>query len=171
MNTQDEIERCFLTTSLKWLSLIDENQYRHIHQGYPPTLQEEEGEFSRICATSQQDGSFKYELYIKGLSDGPKSLEDVQEITEVEARKYFKSCIKQTLIKKLYGLPLGDDPVVEIGRFIYICHEYSKLVISKVRFDTIEEAQAFVPPDWIGEEITGDHKWSNFSLCINGEPK
>jgi adenylate cyclase len=165
MNTQDEIERRFLTTSLKWLSLVGKNQYRHIRQGYPPTLKE--GEFSRIRATTRQDGSVKYERCNKGISDGLASPEREWAVAAEEAVGCFNICANQELIKLRHRVCLS----FVIDQFLTIRNKQSNLVISKVRFDTIEEAKAFVLPDWIGGEITGNHRWSNLSFCLHGVPK
>lgn len=44
------------------------------------------------------------------------------------------------------------------------------LVIVEVEFPTRPDADAFVPPPWFGEELTGDPAWSNAALATSGPP-
>jgi CYTH domain-containing protein len=34
----------------------------------------------------------------------------------------------------------------------------------------VEQAQAFEPPGWIGEEVTGDERYLNETLATRGRP-
>jgi CYTH domain-containing protein len=44
------------------------------------------------------------------------------------------------------------------------------LCIVEVEFPTEDEAEAFVAPDWFGQEVTGRTEWSNASLARHGRP-
>lgn len=44
------------------------------------------------------------------------------------------------------------------------------LVVAEVEFDTPEAAAAFVPPSWLGAEVTGRPEWTNASLAVRGRP-
>ena len=44
------------------------------------------------------------------------------------------------------------------------------LAVVEVEFPTRAEAEAFVPPDWFGDEVTGDPAWSNATLAREGRP-
>jgi CYTH domain-containing protein len=44
------------------------------------------------------------------------------------------------------------------------------LVVAEVEFASREEAEAFTPPPWCGDELTGDPGWSNASLAAHGRP-
>jgi CYTH domain-containing protein len=44
------------------------------------------------------------------------------------------------------------------------------LVVVEVEFASRREAEAFVPPPWFGEEVTGDPRWSNAALAASGRP-
>jgi len=41
----------------------------------------------------------------------------------------------------------------------------------EVEFDSNEEAVAFVPPAWLGEEVTHDKAHGNYSLAKYGRPE
>lgn len=44
------------------------------------------------------------------------------------------------------------------------------LVVAEVEFPTEEEARGFDPPDWIGDEVTGDELYLNETLATRGRP-
>lgn len=44
------------------------------------------------------------------------------------------------------------------------------LAVVEVEFPSRAAAEAFVPPDWFGAEVTGDAAWSNAALARTGRP-
>ncbi|MFI5025367.1 MAG: CYTH domain-containing protein [Solirubrobacterales bacterium] len=44
------------------------------------------------------------------------------------------------------------------------------LVVAEIDFPSEEEAKAFEPPGWLGEEVTGDHRYLNETLATSGVP-
>jgi CYTH domain-containing protein len=48
--------------------------------------------------------------------------------------------------------------------------ELSGLCVVEVEFPTESEAEAFVAPDWFGQEVTGRSEWTNASLSRFGRP-
>jgi adenylate cyclase len=44
------------------------------------------------------------------------------------------------------------------------------LVVAEVEFGSEDEAGAFQPPDWVGEEVTGDEHYLNETLATKGRP-
>ena len=44
------------------------------------------------------------------------------------------------------------------------------LTVAEVEFPSEEEARAFNPPGWFGEEVTGDHRYLNETLATAGTP-
>ena len=45
------------------------------------------------------------------------------------------------------------------------------LVVAEIEFPSEEEARAFDPPDWLGEEVTGDRRYLNETLATEGAPR
>lgn len=45
------------------------------------------------------------------------------------------------------------------------------LIIAEVEFETVEAAQAFVPPAWFGKEVTEDARYCNENLAQHGRPQ
>lgn len=48
--------------------------------------------------------------------------------------------------------------------------ELEGLVLAEVEFESDSEADAFEPPGWFGEEVTGDDRYLNESLAVDGRP-
>jgi len=44
------------------------------------------------------------------------------------------------------------------------------LVVAEIEFPSEDEARAFRPPDWVGEEVTGDERYLNETLASKGAP-
>ncbi len=44
------------------------------------------------------------------------------------------------------------------------------LVTVEVEFDDLNSASMFSPPFWFGNELTGDSRYSNQSLAVDGLP-
>ena len=65
------------------------------------------------------------------------------------------------LIKTRYEIPFGDR-VVEID--IY-GGKHDGLVVAEVEFEDEESAISFQPPDWLGDDVTGDPRYSNQLLA------
>ena len=42
--------------------------------------------------------------------------------------------------------------------------DLAPLIIAEVEFPTVEAANAFVPPEWFGEDVTEDPAYSNSNL-------
>ncbi|HZM31432.1 MAG TPA: CYTH domain-containing protein [Acidimicrobiales bacterium] len=45
------------------------------------------------------------------------------------------------------------------------------LIVAEIEFASREEAEAFTPPAWCGDELTGDPSWSNAALAVHGPPE
>ncbi len=44
------------------------------------------------------------------------------------------------------------------------------LVTAEIEFADAASAEAFVPPDWLGRELTGNERYSNQRLALDGLP-
>ena len=49
--------------------------------------------------------------------------------------------------------------------------ELDGLAIAEVEFPDEESADAFEPPEWLGEEVTGDERYLNRTLAARGLPR
>ena len=94
-----------------------------------------------------------------------RGIGNVREEREVElaAEQFFAlwpATEGKRLLKTRYEIPFGDR-VVEID--VYGGHE--GLVVAEVEFDAEEAAKDFQPPDWLGDDVTGDPRYSNQLLA------
>jgi adenylate cyclase len=70
------------------------------------------------------------------------------------------------LHKRRHVIPHGD---LRIEVDVY-AGELEGLVAAEIEFSSEDEARAFQPPDWIGEEVTGDERYLNETLATRGPP-
>jgi adenylate cyclase len=70
------------------------------------------------------------------------------------------------LRKRRHVLPLGD---LRIELDVY-GGDLEGLMVAEIEFPSEEEANAFEPPGWLGEEVTGDHRYLNETLATTGAP-
>jgi adenylate cyclase len=70
------------------------------------------------------------------------------------------------LRKRRHIVPFGDlDVEVDVYE-----GELDGLVVAEVEFPSEDEARGFEPPAWIGDEVTGDERYLNETLAIQGRP-
>jgi len=146
-----EIERKFLVRKLPGdLTSYPSNE---ISQGYLVSM--DDGLQVRL-----RKSGHRYSLTFK------RGTGNVREEREVElAVKQFEALWPATegkrLVKTRYEIPLGAR-IVEID----VYHErHEGLVVAEVAFDDEEEAKNFRPPDWLGDDVTGDPRYSNQLLA------
>ncbi len=70
------------------------------------------------------------------------------------------------LKKRRHVLPHGD---LKIELDVY-GGDLEGLIVAEIEFRSEEEAKAFDPPGWFGEEVTGDHRFLNETLATAGAP-
>ncbi|MFL5908896.1 MAG: CYTH domain-containing protein [Solirubrobacterales bacterium] len=68
--------------------------------------------------------------------------------------------------KRRHVIPSGD---LRIEVDVYE-GELEGLVVAEIEFPSEEEAREFEPPDWLGEEVTGDERYLNETLATQGAP-
>ena len=83
------------------------------------------------------------------------------ELTVEQFNALWPATAGKRLVKTRYEVPLGDR-VVEID-FYHERHE--GLVVAEVEFDDEEGAKNFRPPHWLGDDVTGDPRYSNQLLA------
>jgi adenylate cyclase len=70
------------------------------------------------------------------------------------------------LHKRRHVIPHGD---LKIEVDVYE-GDLEGLVVAEVEFGSEEEAGRLEPPDWIGDEVTGDERYLNETLATQGRP-
>ena len=70
------------------------------------------------------------------------------------------------VVKTRHVVPVGERRA-EVDVF---SEDLAGLVLVEVEFDSVDAAEAFEPPAWFGQEVTGVAGWNNASLAVNGVP-
>ncbi len=102
----------------------------------------------------------KYVLTIK--SKGYLAREEFElSLTEEQYLNLLKKIEGNTISKRRYFIPIENGFTAELD----IYEKYlNKLCTVEVEFDTEEEANNFIPPEWFGEDITYNPAYKNSSL-------
>ena len=146
-----EIERKFLVRKLP----ADLTSYpsNEIAQGYLVSL--DDGTQVRLRKTGD-----RYSLTFKRGTGSVREEREV-ELTATQFDALWPATEGKRLVKTRYEIPLGDR-TVEID----VYHERHKgLVVAEVEFDQEEAAKNFRPPGWLGDDVTGNPRYSNQLLA------
>lgn len=74
------------------------------------------------------------------------------------------------LEKTRVKLPLGDEGAGVVAELDRYGGRLAGLAVVEVEFPDRDQADAFEPPPWFGEELTGQRGWSNAALARDGAP-
>lgn len=65
------------------------------------------------------------------------------------------------ITKRRYMIPLDDAHTIELDLF----HgQLEGITLAEVEFTSVEEANAFLAPDWFGEDVTYDSRYHNSEM-------
>ncbi len=143
-----EIERKFLVNKLP--ENLEKYESKKIAQGYLCTAP-----VVRIRRSNED-----YYLTYKGK--GLMVREEYNLPLTKEAYQHLLPKIDGRLIEKTrYLIPLTDRLTAELDVFE---GELAPLTLAEVEFENVEEAGAFQPPEWFGEDVTGSGKYHNSTL-------
>ncbi len=146
-----EIERKFLVRKLP----ADLTKYpsAEISQGYLVSM--DDGLQMRLRKTGE-----RFSLTYKRGSGNVREEREV-ELTAEQFDALWPATEGKRLVKTRYEIPFGQL-TVEIDLY----HErHEGLVVAEVEFDEEEAAKKFEPPDWLGDDVTGDPRYSNQLLA------
>lgn len=88
--------------------------------------------------------------------------EEVELPLTRDAYEHLKKKIDGRMIEKTRYRIHYMDRLIELDVF----HgAYEGMTLAEVEFATEEEAERFVPPDWFGENVSGDRHYSNAYLA------
>lgn len=104
--------------------------------------------------------------YMTYKGDGLMVREEYNLPLTREAYEHLLPKIDGLLIAKTRHLiPLTDRLTAELDVFEGVL---SALTLVEVEFDSVEEANAFIPPEWFGEDVTESGKYHNSYLSQHG---
>ena len=150
-----EIERKYLVASLP--SNLDSYPHVKIEQGYlctSPTL--------RI----RRMGDFFVLTVKEKVRSATSAIVNREEEFALSEEKYIllkSKCDGNMVMKTRCRIPLGNY-TAELDIF-HGAHE--GLLLVEVEFPSVEAANAFVPPAWFGDDVSGDPRYRNSYLAHN----
>lgn len=144
-----EIERKYLVKNLP--ENLENYEKKRISQGYLCT-----NPVVRIRRSNEE-----YFLTYKGK--GLMAREEHEFPLTAEAFEHMLPKIDGTLIDKIrYLIPLDENLTAELDVFQ---GTLAPLRLVEVEFASIEDADAFVAPDWFGDDVTNSGEYHNSNLC------
>jgi adenylate cyclase len=152
-----EIERKFLVRDVP--DDLEQHPHETIRQGYVSVSAD--GTEARV-----RDQSGSYFLAVKSGS-GEARTEVELPIPEKTFDSLWPLTRKQRVRKVRYHVP-HEDRTIEVDVYR---RKLKGLVVAEVEFPDEEVARAFQPPDWFGEEVTGNEGFSNQNLACHGLPE
>ena len=143
-----EIERKYLIDQIPF----DLSDYpsRKIEQGYLCT---------EPVVRIRRDGE---DYYLTYKSKGLMVREEYNLPLTPDAYEHLKPKADGRIItKERFLIPLDDTLTIELDRFE---GDLAPLLLAEVEFQDEDSANAFVPPDWFGEDVTFSSKYHNSTL-------
>ena len=143
-----EIERKFLVVSNEWKRLAEPVFMR---QGYICSLP---GRVVRVRI--EADSAM---LTMKGKSSGISRGEWEYAIPLMDAEELLRDLCEQPLIEKKRYRIVIDGLVWEVDEFL---GDNAGLIVAEV--ELLSEEQNVILPNWVGEEVSHDHRYANANL-------
>lgn len=143
-----EIERKYLIHTLP--DQLDHYPHRTLEQAYLCT--------EPVVRVRRDDNDYILTYKSKGLM--------VREeynlpLTEEAYQHLLAKADGRVITKERYCIPFGDHLTIELDVF---GGDLAPLLLAEVEFASEEEANAFTPPDWFGEDVTFSNKYHNSTL-------
>lgn len=143
-----EIERKYLISQLP--EELDSYQKKIIQQGYLCT--------EPVVRIRRQDDEYILTYKSKGLM----VREEYNLPLTRESYEHLKKKTDGILLSKIrYYIPYKDGLTIELDVFDA---PYKGLYLAEVEFPTREMAEAFIPPEWFGEDVTFSSAYHNSTL-------
>lgn len=88
-------------------------------------------------------------------------------LTAADADDLWPSTAGRRVEKVRHRVAVTEGVVAEVDRYD---GDLAGLWTVEVELPSEAAAAAFVPPAWFGNELTGDPRWSNAGLALDGRP-
>ncbi len=152
-----EIERKFtLAKPPAWLA---DHPALGIEQGYLAVSEEAEVRLRRIGKD--------YLLTVKRGSGEVRQEAEVR-LTPSQFEALWPLTASRRLCKRRHRVPLDGGLFAEVDVY---AGDLAGLVVAEVEFRSEDDSGAFHPPEWMGQEVTGDGRYANQTLALNGKPR
>ncbi len=144
-----EIERKYLIDKENLIPDIESYAHHIIEQGYMCT--------EPVVRIRKSDD----EYYMTYKSKGLMAREEYNlPLTKEGYYHLLPKCDGNIISKIRYLIPL-DNYTIELDIF---SGKFEGLILAEVEFDSLEEAENFIPPKWFGEDVTFSTKYHNSTM-------
>jgi CYTH domain-containing protein len=106
----------------------------------------------------------KHTLTVKS-APGLVRVEEELPLSEDQFASLWELTEGRRIVKTRHLVPLDDDLTAEVDVYE---GALAGLVTAEVEFPSEEASAAFDPPAWLGREVTGDGRYANRALAVNG---
>lgn len=143
-----EIERKFLILTDKMpLERILSYPHQTLEQAYLCT--------SPVVRVRREDDTF----YLTYKNGGTLAHEEYNLPLDAASYTHLLAKADGNIIrKKRYLIPLSDGLTAELDIFE---EAFEGLLLAEVEFPSVDDAEAFCPPEWFGEDVTYDKRFHN----------
>ena len=143
-----EIERKFTVRKLP--DNLDSYPFHIIEQAYLNT--------DPVVRIRREDDAF----YLTYKGKGMMAREEYNLPLNAESYEHLKPKADGRVIeKRRYLIPLNEKLTVELDVFE---GDLAPLILAEVEFESEEEANSFVPPLWLGEDVTFNPHYHNSTM-------
>jgi CYTH domain-containing protein len=143
-----EIERKFLISAIP--DNLSSYHCREIEQGYLST--------NPVVRVRKDNDDY----YLTYKGKGKMAREEYNLPLNKEAYEHLIQKADGNIItKKRYEIPDGIGHTIELDIFEGV---FEGTVLAEVEFDTIEEANGYVPPEWFTEDVTENREYHNSNM-------
>lgn len=146
-----EIEKKYLTGKLP--DNLDSYDYHIIEQAYLTT--------NPVIRARREDDEYYMTYKGNGADDTALAHTEYNLPLTKESYDTLKSKADGNIITKKRILIPYMQYTIELDIFD---DPFAPLVIAEVEFDTVEDSDEFIPPEWFGQEVTGHKEYSNSYL-------
>jgi adenylate cyclase len=137
---------------------LTEHESRHVEQGYVALDDHAEVRVrragdSRVLTIKSGSGMVRVE---EELPLSPDQFDALWALTE-----------GRRVVKTRYLVPLSDGLTAEVDVYE---GALAGLLTAEVEFPSEEAASGFAAPAWLGRDVTGDKRYANRALAVDGRP-
>jgi adenylate cyclase len=103
------------------------------------------------------------------IKSGPAQVR-VEEELDIDERRFealWALTEGRRIAKTRHVVPLEGGVEAELDVY---AEALAGLLVAEVEFPSAAAAEAFTPPGWFGRELTGDARYANQSLALDGAP-
>lgn len=111
--------------------------------------------------------TYKSKMGVENVSVGARVNQEIEVPLTKEAYLHLREKADDHLISKTrYIIPLSSGHIGELDVFH---KQLAGLYFIEVEFSSEEDAEQFIPPDWFGENVSQDERYTNsfLSRCDN----